>query len=92
MSSNFVKIIIIIIIIIIITISGFNFCKKIENFVKVSTIRFNQKRSNTCNRINENKMLMQNILVKSRKFYIKRNNNKVDSIEKGRIIIAYLLP
>ena len=28
----------------------------------------------------------------SRKFYIRRNNNKVDSIETGRIVIAHLLP
>ena len=27
-----------------------------------------------------------------RKFYIRRNNNKVDTIETGRIVIAYLLP
>ena len=30
--------------------------------------------------------------VKTRKFYIRRNNNKVDSIEIGRIVIAHLLP
>ena len=28
----------------------------------------------------------------SRKFYIRRNNNKVNSIETGRIVIADLLP
>ena len=27
-----------------------------------------------------------------RKFYIRRNNNKIDSIETGRIVIAHLLP
>ena len=32
------------------------------------------------------------ILVGSRKFYIRRNNNKVDYIETGRIVIAHLLP
>ena len=31
-------------------------------------------------------------LLKTRKFYIRRNNNKVDSIETGRIVIAHLLP
>ena len=29
---------------------------------------------------------------RSRKFCIRRNNNKVDSIETGRIVIAHLLP
>ena len=28
----------------------------------------------------------------ARKFYRRRNNNKVDSIETGRIVIAHLLP
>ena len=32
------------------------------------------------------------VLVLSRKFYITRNNNKVDSTETGRIVIAHLLP
>ena len=30
--------------------------------------------------------------VKARKFYIRRNNNKVDSIETGRTVTALLLP
>ena len=30
--------------------------------------------------------------VATRKFYIRRNNNKVDSIETGRMVIAHLLP
>ena len=30
--------------------------------------------------------------VLTRKFYIRRNNNKVDSIETGPIVIAYLPP
>ena len=30
--------------------------------------------------------------AKTRKFYIRRNNRKVDSIERGRIVIAHLLP
>ena len=30
--------------------------------------------------------------VKARKLYIRRNNNKIDSIETGRIVIAHLLP
>ena len=32
------------------------------------------------------------ILVKTRKFCIRRNNNNVDSLETGRIVIAHLLP
>ena len=32
------------------------------------------------------------ILVEPRKFYIRRNNNKIDSTETGRIVIAHLLP
>ena len=32
------------------------------------------------------------ILVRSRKFFVRRNNNKVDSIETGRIVIAHLFP
>ena len=28
----------------------------------------------------------------ARKFYIRSNNNKVDSIETGHMVIAYLLP
>ena len=31
-------------------------------------------------------------IVTARKFYIRRNNKKVDSIEIGRIVIAHLLP
>ena len=30
--------------------------------------------------------------MKAKKFYIRRNNNKVDSIETDRIVIAHLLP
>ena len=30
--------------------------------------------------------------VRARKFYIRRNNNKIDSIETGHIVIADLLP
>ena len=30
--------------------------------------------------------------LQSRKFYVRRNNNKVDSTETGRIVIAHLLP
>ena len=36
-------------------------------------------------------ILLRLKLLKSRKFYIRRNNNKVDSIETGRIVIAHLL-
>ena len=32
------------------------------------------------------------LVIGSRKFYIRRNDNKVDSIETGRIVIAHLLP
>ena len=32
------------------------------------------------------------VFISSRQFYIRRNNNKVDSIETGRIVIANLLP
>ena len=32
------------------------------------------------------------IYAEARKFYIRRNNNKVDSIKTGRIVIAHLLP
>ena len=32
------------------------------------------------------------IMVYARKFYIRRNKIKVDSIEKGLIVIAHLLP
>ena len=31
-------------------------------------------------------------LVSTRKFYIRRNNNEVDSIETRRIVIAHFLP
>ena len=37
-------------------------------------------------------VLSREQLLKTRKFYSWRNNNKVDSIETGRIIIAHLLP
>ena len=36
--------------------------------------------------------LLEDTLVSPRKFYIRRNNNKVDSKETGRIVIAHLLP
>ena len=36
--------------------------------------------------------LLEDTLVSPRKFYIRRNNNKVDSKEAGRIVIAHLLP
>ena len=31
-------------------------------------------------------------MVKARKFYTRRNNNKADSIETRRTVIAHLLP
>ena len=31
-------------------------------------------------------------MLQSRKFYIKRNNNKVDSFETRRVVISQLLP
>ena len=45
--------------------------------------------------------VMQGVIYKSersdvyfnpRKFYVRRNNNNIDSIETGRIVIAHLLP
>ena len=30
--------------------------------------------------------------LSARKFYIRRNNNKIDSIERGRIVITHLFP
>ena len=36
--------------------------------------------------------LLEDTLVSPRKFYIRRNNNKVDSKETGRIVIAHLIP
>ena len=36
--------------------------------------------------------LLEDTLVSPRKFYIRRNNNKVDSKETGRLVIAHLLP
>ena len=36
--------------------------------------------------------LLEDTLVSPRKFYIRRNNNKVNSKETGRIVIAHLLP
>ena len=35
---------------------------------------------------------MHNTYENMKKFYVGRNNNKVDSIETGRIVIAPLLP
>ena len=35
---------------------------------------------------------VQGSLLEPRKFYTRRINNKVDSIETGRIVIAHLLP
>ena len=32
----------------------------------------------------------ENNNVKSKKFYIRRNNSEVDSVETGRIVIAHL--
>ena len=32
------------------------------------------------------------VALVARKFYIRRNNKKVDAIETGRIVIAGLLP
>lgn len=32
------------------------------------------------------------ILFKTRKFYIRKNNNKVDSVEARRVVIADVLP
>ena len=34
-------------------------------------------------------LFVENNNVKSRKFYIRTNNSKVDSIETGRIVIAH---
>ena len=36
--------------------------------------------------------LISDRFIRSRKFYVRRNNNKVDSIETRRIVIAHLLP
>ena len=36
--------------------------------------------------------LLEDTLVSPRKFYIRRSNNKVNSKETGRIVIAHLLP
>ena len=35
-------------------------------------------------------LFVENDNVQSRKFYIRRNNSEVDSIETGRIVIAHL--
>ena len=52
-------------------------------------------------RIIASKMLIKNAhnskkpiggYFQSKKFYIRRNNNKVDSVETGRIVIVHLLP
>ena len=51
------------------TIGGINFRKNSKKKfakVQVSTIRLNQNRSNTYNKSIENKMVTQNILVKSK--------------------------
>ena len=34
---------------------------------------------------------LRTMALKPRKFCIRRNNNKVDSIETGRIVVAHLL-
>ena len=44
------------------------------------------------NENNSNNKSSPNYKVNTRKFYIRRNSNKVDSIETGRIAIAHLLP
>ena len=36
------------------------------------------------------KYALNGALIRTRKFYIRRNNNKVHSIETGRIFIAHL--
>ena len=36
--------------------------------------------------------LKQDIVWQTKKFYMRRNNDKVDSIETVRIVIAHLLP
>ena len=36
--------------------------------------------------------MLQTFLIAARKFYIRRNNKKADSIETGRIVIGHLRP
>ena len=46
-----------------------------------------------CQKICKEYVLMSNLELRTpRKFYIRRNNNKVDSIETGHITTADLLP
>ena len=42
--------------------------------------------------IGPEKNIFTHDLLTARKFYIRRNNIKVDSIETGRIVTAHLLP
>ena len=37
-------------------------------------------------------LAFKHVSLLAKKFYIGRNNNKVDSVETGRIAIAHLLP
>ena len=45
-----------------------------------------QKRSN--GKVKNNKIISKILSFILRKFYIRRNNNKVDSVETGHIVIA----
>ena len=55
-----------------------------ENFAH----RFEKTNKDLC----ELKLFKERITLKARKFYIRTNNNKDDSIETGSIVIAHLLP
>ena len=48
-------------------------------------------KSNHGHKNSKYKKCLTKMLFISRKFYIRRNNNKVDSIKTGRIVIADLL-
>ena len=50
--------------------AGLTFVKKIEKNEQVSIIHVNQKRSNAYNQSIENKMITQNILVKSKMHFL----------------------
>ena len=55
-------------------------------------LRFTCGERKICSNIKKSQNIMNMIAVSPRKFCIRRNNIKIDSIETGCIVIAHLLP
>ena len=74
---------------------SYEYCKKRGFYLRISSVNvatFTEKILNRKLIFLSSGVHYIHSYVKSRKFYIRRNNKKVDSTETGRIVIAQSLP